>query len=64
MNEFLAWFFALETDAIIGPWLKSNVLIIGFVLGFPFLAYRWWWRNLKQIRALKNENLTKKEDES
>lgn len=64
MNEFLAWFFALETDAIIGPWLKNNVLIIGFVLGFPFLAYRWWWRNLKQIRALKNENLTKKEDES
>ena len=56
MDDFIIWFFSLETDAIVGPWLKNTVLIIGFVLGFPFLVYRWWWRNIKQIRALKEKD--------
>lgn len=55
MTEFITWFFSLEMDAIVGPWAKNNAVTIGFFLGLPYLAYKWWWRNQQQIRALKKE---------
>ena len=56
MDEFIIWFFSLKMDAVVGPWLKENAMTISFVLGLPYLAYRWWWRNMERIRALKERD--------
>ena len=56
MDEFIIWFFGLEMDAIVGPFLKNNAVTIGFILGLPYFAYRWWWRNMERIRALKERD--------
>jgi hypothetical protein len=52
----MIWFFSLKMDAVVGPWLKENAMTISFVLGLPYLAYRWWWKNLERIRALKEKD--------
>jgi len=56
MDEFIIWFFSLKMDAIVGPWVKDNLVTLGFILGLPFLVYRWWWQNVQKIKKLKEKD--------
>ena len=53
MSEFITWFFGLKMDAVFGPWVKDNLVTLGFIFGLPFTIYHWWWKNMKQIKELK-----------
>lgn len=53
MVEFITWIFSLKLDAVVGPWIKDNLIVLGFILGLPFLIYQWWWKNMQQIKQLK-----------
>lgn len=53
MVEFMTWIFSLKLDAVVGPWIKDNLIVLGFILGLPFLIYQWWWKNIQQIKQLK-----------
>jgi hypothetical protein len=57
MVEFITWIFSLKLDAVVGPWIKDNLIVLGFILGLPFLIYQWWWKNMQRIKQLKTKPL-------
>lgn len=54
MIEFFQWFFGLELDSVTLPWLEANKYTIGFILGAPVFAYRWYQKNVKQIHQMRD----------
>lgn len=53
--DFLNWFFSLKMDNVTLPWAEANKYTIGFILGIPYLIYRWYRNSLYQIRILDDE---------
>ncbi len=54
-SAFIQWFFTLKMDSIVLPWLEANKYTIGFILGLPYLACRWYRRNADRIKNLDRE---------
>jgi hypothetical protein len=52
MEDFIQWFFGLKMDAVVLPWLEANKYTIGFILGLPYLACRWYRQNVSRIKSL------------
>jgi hypothetical protein len=57
MDDFIIWFFSLEMDALVGPWLKNNAITIAFILGLPYYVMKWVHGNMQKIKALKDDDI-------
>ena len=55
MVEFITWIFSLKLDAVVGPWIKDNLIVLGFIGSLPFFIYQLVWKNIQQIKQLKKE---------
>jgi len=64
MVEFMTWIFSLKSDAVVGPWIKDNLIVLGFIGSLPFFVYQLWWKNMQRIKALKDKSGSKQNEQA